>query len=169
MIWIINGNDFFSNFEFYGFDTTIHKLGFKNIFWTSPYDSNYIAINIKDLNVSNKETLSQMLSDSKQYVYLPELDIYHYKPKFRFEKSLPEDLNKEFIRSIIEIEIMNQNFKNNLKFKWKYLRKIWNSAEMPLFVDFNNGYLLYIKTLNDSGIGYGKFVTKDMILKKYAS
>jgi len=167
MIWIVNGNHFFTNLEFYGIDTSIIKLSFKSIHWHSPYDSKYIAIKLTDLNVSNKQNLLTLLSNDK-YEYLSDYDVYHLRPKYDYERFLPDDLLNELRRSIYEIEEIQKQGKADFRFRWKNLRKTWNNAKQPLLIDFNNGYLFYIKRLYDSGIGFGKFVKKTDVIRKYA-
>lgn len=52
-------------------------------------------------------------------------------------------------------------------FKWKNFRKSWFTARMPVFLDFNNGNLLLVKSFKASGCGWGtgKIIHKSSILK----
>lgn len=65
--------------------------------------------------------------------------------------------------SSIKEDILRQ-FKY-IPFRWKYYRKSWHFAKMPVMVDLKTGILLWIKKIYPSGVGYGKIIRYDSLLK----
>lgn len=83
--------------------------------------------------------------------------------------SVPTLASAEILKNIGNpIGIIKKNILEELKyipFNWKYYRKSWQVAKMPVMVDLNNGFLLWIKKINPSGIGYGRMIHQESLLK----
>lgn len=61
----------------------------------------------------------------------------------------------------------SERLKSDFHFIWRFFRKSWSFARMPIFIDFNDGKLLLIKELKFPyyGFGFGKIIHKQSILK----
>lgn len=170
MIWIINSKEFKHNLRFknFAFDTG-SEIWFR---WVYQYPSNSefdfsIIIPDDDIwnNVVNAVNHCEFIKDFNE-----EKGIEHWVIRKGIYYKLPSDIYNAFTSFLLDQKLIcnldeSKIYKTN--FKWLHLRKIWTSASSPIFIDLNNGFLFYIKTLYENGNGYGMIVSKQYFLKKY--
>ncbi len=52
-------------------------------------------------------------------------------------------------------------------FTWKWSKSSWNIAERPVFIDFGDDYLFWVKEGMGTSYGYGRSISKKEFLNKY--
>lgn len=93
-----------------------------------------------------------------------------YNQKTMYNQPLDKEISNAFCSYLLDTKMrytMDDFIPVPTNFKWKHFRKTWLTANMPIFIDFNNRYMLWIIRLHENGNGFGKVISKKMFLKKY--
>jgi len=81
-------------------------------------------------------------------------------------------LNK-YIHKIVGQKLIHQvtgkvvSEERNEMFNWSWCRKSWNEVLRPVFIDFGDDNLFWVKNGMGTSHGYGKYVSKTKFLAKY--
>jgi hypothetical protein len=57
--------------------------------------------------------------------------------------------------------------KNEFKFSWSWCRKSWSDVQRPIFIDFGDEHLFWVKEGMGTSYGKGKKITKGVFIEKY--
>lgn len=168
MIWVIKAKEFKHNLKLKEFPVDAWKESF--LIWIVPNDFNGYCIKIPfDPHTEQILESLKLCNYKKDYDEDTDIEFWYNKKKDPKQKIEKEVLNA-FSGYFLDTKLSNKldditNYPTN--FKWLHLRKSWLSANMPLFLDLNNGYLFWIKRLYDNGNGFGQVFSKRKFLKKY--
>ncbi|REJ81332.1 MAG: hypothetical protein DWQ44_09770 [Bacteroidetes bacterium] len=171
MIWVINSKAFKHNLilKEYSSDTG-KEIWFR---WVRPYppDSDLsFAVVIPD-DDDNDQILQAVKQCEFTKAFDKEQNIHFWTiKKYTFQQSLPKEIFNAFTSYLLDKKLqhnLDDRISYKSKFRWLHLRKIWTTATKPKFIDLNNGYLFYIKTLHENGNGFGMIISQWRFLKKY--
>ena len=171
MIWVINSKEFKHQFiiKNYAFDV-LKEVWFK---WVNQYDPGQeLAFAV---TVPIDDHLNQIIPALKANKFQKGFDQvqkkeFWYIKRYTHDQGVPKEVINAFSSYLLDIKLsttLDDRLSYRSNFKWQHLRKIWTTARMPLFIDLNNGYLFYIKTLHENGNGFGKIISRQKFLKKY--
>lgn len=165
MIWVINGEHFKKNFTYFDKDF---------ISWELKTD---IIENIKLLKSEANARIFVVYNDSIAHEGITEILLrlkFVYDKRQNFFKYDLMHLNKpDAIKDRLSAEVYKLYLKNKIDtnrkpliYNWNKPRMSWQGAQKPIFVDFNDDYLIWIKT----NIGYNqgeaiKVLKKDFLAK----
>jgi competence CoiA-like predicted nuclease len=86
---------------------------------------------------------------------------YDFEYNFELREISKEIVEEYYWNSYVREEIPPPNQKKEYNFHWKWARKSWHENKRPLFIDFGNEFLYWVK--QGMGTSFGKC---DRILKK---
>jgi competence protein CoiA len=89
--------------------------------------------------------------------------------KSNFQIICPEESNRFYpVSQGFVHKRTGQLVKNGEKyFIWKWSRESWDETQRPVFIDFGEDYLFWVKAGMGLNNGLGKYVTKKEFLNKY--
>ena len=171
MVWLVNSKEFKHNLRLKEFSYDIGKeIWFR---WITPYppeDERGFAIVIPlDDHFGQIEPALISCKYKKSFDEHNKTEFW-YNKKTQFEQPVDKDLLSAFSSYLLDtkmVYILDENRNYSTNFKWLHLRKTWVETTKPIFIDLNNDFLFYIKTLHKNGNGFGKVVSKNTFLKKY--
>ncbi len=171
MVWVINSKEFKHNLHLKEYSYDIGKeIWFRWVNQYSPSDDKAFAI-IVPLDDYFEQVLPALKSCKFKKAYDKEKDTeFWYNKKTQYQQQLDKPILNAFASYLLDTKMVhhldeNRNYSTN--FKWLHLRKSWTTATKPIYIDLNNGFLFYIKTLHENGNGFGKIVSKRTFLSKY--
>ncbi len=171
MIWVINSKEFIHNLILKEFKYDLYKeVWFR---WVNQYatgDEKAFAIIVPYDDMHDRILPILKTSKYKKAFDKKKDTEFWYNQRKKFQQPLEKEILNAFAAYVLDTKMVNdldddKHYPTNIK--WLHLRKTWTSATKPLFIDLNNGYLLYIKTLYENGNGFGKVISKRAFLKKY--
>jgi hypothetical protein len=117
MIWIINGENFKNNFHI------LEKLPRSNskLFEDIVFEQGGITYHLKSDNFEYQEYLK---------LGKPDQD-YHYMIEAHFLTDIREEIENNYI--------------GHHQFDWKHKRTVWFNTKKPVFIDFGDNYLWWLK------------------------
>ena len=181
MIWVVNSQEFKHNLMLKRFYFDFYKEVFFKFINPMPSIRNAaysIQIPSDDLSGQIKKALESCKykkhfdfeldenDDEEDY----EDDCIWYNRKTSFNQPLEKEVSNAFYSYLLDRQMIHtlDDFKTyDTNFRWKNFRKSWMIAKMPIFIDLNNGYLLWVIKSYDNGNGFGKVVSKRKFLMKY--
>jgi competence CoiA-like predicted nuclease len=180
MIWVINSEEFKQNITLTRFYFEFTKEVFFHFINPIPEFENAaysVKIPLDDYNGQIKKALQTCKYKKQCTNKLKEDDeeendeeCIWYNKKVSFNQPLEKEVSNAFHSYLLDRQMIHtlEDFKTyDTKFKWKNFRKTWLTAEMPIFIDLNNRFLLWIVTIYENGNGFGKIVSKRKFLQKY--
>ncbi len=174
MIWVVNTAEFKHNLYFKEYPPVPYQgIWSQYIKKTAPSGAIGYWIKVPDDDLSMQILAAVKKSDyTMMYEDEDEEEEYWFKSKRSIKEELEPALVNAFEGYLIDCKLrqtIEENKTYDTNFRWTHLRKIWRTATKPVFLDLNNGFLFYIKTLYENGNGFGKIVPKRIFLKKYSS
>jgi competence CoiA-like predicted nuclease len=167
MIWVINGIHFKENFTFWDKDFAenwqlkteiIQNLNLLNS------QANARVLTVKG-NQIKQEAIREILNRFK-FVHNKQNDIYTYDLKDLHNSHTLEARIQANILEPYKAQKVDQKLKSII-YTWTRSRKSWEDAKKPVFIDFNEDYLIWIKTNIGGKSGEGTKVLKKDFLDKY--
>lgn len=167
MIWVINGVHFKENFTIWDKEFAenwqlktelIQNLG---LFNSQP---NARVLTLQGNQIKH-EAIRQILIRHK-FVHNKQYDIYTYDLKNLYNSHALEARIQANILELYKAQKVDQKLKSII-YTWIRARKSWEDAKKPVFIDFNEDYLIWIKTNIGSKSGEGIKVLKKDFLAKY--
>ncbi|MDO8999365.1 MAG: competence protein CoiA family protein [Bacteroidota bacterium] len=167
MIWVINGVHFKENFTI----------------WDKEFAENWqlkIEI-IQNLKLSNSQPGARVLTvqgnqirheaikkilNKHKFIYSRQRDVYTYDLNSMYNSHVLEARIQANILELYNSQKIDQKLKSII-YSWTRARKSWQDAKKPVFIDFNEGYLIWIKTNIGYNRGEGTKVSKKDFLAKY--
>jgi len=170
MLWVVNTVEFKHHLFFKEFPTPPFQPVWKQYIKKHlPGDSIGYSITVPIDNLNG-----QILDALKKSDYIMAYDDYDleywFNEKVKFNEQIDIKIVNAFEAYLIDCKFGQELEENKIystNFKWTHLRKTWRTANKPIFLDLNNGFLFQIITLHESGNGFGKIVPKKIFLKKY--
>ena len=171
MIWVVNSFEFKQNLYFKELPTPPFQPVWKQFIKKhSPLDNIAFSITVP-IDDCNNQILSALKDSSYHFEFDTGKDKdYWFKLKGKTHEQLDTVIVNAFEAYLIDSKFRQELDERKIyptNFKWKYLRRTWRTANKPIFLDLNNGYLFQVITLHESGNGFGKIVPKRIFLKKY--
>lgn len=182
MIWVINSKEFKHNLSLkkfkYDFDLEVTK---NEVNYNPEIASRGIEIKLINYDYNGqiekalincnykKEENSYIDENGDEYEYETD-EIVYYKNRTKNEEELEKEIKNAFYSNLLDnkiIQNLDKTTTTETTFSWKHFRKSWLIATKPIFIDLNNRYLLYIKTIHENGNGFGLVLSKKKFLKKY--
>lgn len=160
MIWVVNGLNFKKNISFSRVPEK-GKIYPRNL----KYDKDYRNKPCFVLDLKSKSLdKNSILSITRSGMIYDRLDhkIYIYTP----HKSLSWS-SANFLHKINERLNIFDLTDNQYYFKWSYKVESWKVAKLPVFLDFSDGYLYWIKNWIDTDYGIVQKVSISKFLQKY--
>jgi len=169
MIWVMNGESFKSKFATFDKDyyqnwklKLTRMEGFRDPSTQRIFD----AIVVRGIEM--KKTIARDVLLEQKFIYLPKEDLYcceivQGQNFFALEARIEGAMLKRFKESRPE-----PKFKA-LYYEWSTFRKSWADSKAPIFIDFNENFLVLIKTGIGNRSGEALKVLKKDFLEKYVT
>ncbi len=167
MIWVINGIHFKENFTIWDKEFAENwqlKTEIKQNLNLLNSQPNARVLTVQG-NQIKQEAIRQILNRFK-FVHNKQYDIYTYDLKDLFNSHALEARIQANILELYKAQKVEQKFKSVI-YTWTRARKSWEDAKKPVFIDFNEDYLIWIKTNIGGKSGEGTKVLKKDFLDKY--
>lgn len=167
MIWVINSKEFKHNFILKDFRIDFGKeIWFKHIFPYLRGDLDFAIVIPED---DDGTILESVRMNNYKKLFDEEKNVEFWTRKRRdSDPKLPIEIQNSF-KGFLFDQLVKKSCKSTLSygttFRWISMRKSWIMSKMPKFLDFNNGYMFFIKTLYSNGNGYGLIISKSTFLK----
>ncbi|MBM3403414.1 MAG: hypothetical protein FJY10_00790 [Bacteroidetes bacterium] len=169
MIWVINSKEFKHNFILKDFRIDfVSEIWFKHIFPYHDGELDFAIIIPEDDDGTILESV--MVNNYEKYFDTEKGKEFWARKRNGPNPELPIEIQnsyKGYLFNQLLKKICIPSKSHYTTFHWKSLRKSWTISKMPKFIDFNNGFLFYIKTLHSNGNGFGLIISKSTFLKKY--
>jgi len=171
MIWVVNSKDFKHNINLKQFQSDLSKeIWFQWVNQFEPEDEKAFAIIIPKDDFGEQIINSVKLCNYKKAIDIEKGVEFWYNRKKQFNQKLDKEILDAFSSYYLDKKIQKKveiNGKYDTKFKWSHIRKTWTTATKPIFIDLNNGYLMWIMNLYENGNGFGRVISKQKFLLKY--
>ncbi len=95
---------------------------------------------------------------------IPFKDNFKIYDDYRYEEPLYEVVGQKLIHKYTREIICTE--KNEIFF-WSWCRKSWSEVLRPVFIDFGEEHLFWVKYGMGTGRGYGKYISKEKFIAKY--
>lgn len=171
MIWVINSKEFKHQFVIKNYSSDVLKeVWFK---WIRQYDPGHelaFAVIIPDDDYLNQIKAALIDSKFKKSIDKETKQEFWYIKRSSHDQGVPKEVINAFSSYLLDAKLMttiDDRLSYGSNFRWLHLRKIWTTARRPLFIDLNNGYLFYIKSLHENGNCFGKIISRKRFLWKY--
>lgn len=167
MIWVINGIHFKENFTIWDKDFAENwqlKTEITQNLNLFNSQANARVLTVQG-NPIKQEAIREILNRHK-FVHNKQLDLYTYDLKDLYNSHALEARIQANILELYKAQKVDQKFKSIL-YTWTRSRKSWEDAKKPVFIDFNEDHLIWIKTNIGGKSGEGTKVLKKDFLAKY--
>jgi hypothetical protein len=167
MIWVVNALPFCFNFyvemKAPSFVPKLPSILPSNLFyssykWTKPG----WFLDLK--GYTPNQSLVSMINDYYGFIYINEISLYYLKEPKHYIFLASFILQLENFNRLIETTFKHPNIR---RFHWAYPRTSWQTAQRPVFIDFEKGNLLYVKEGMGTNSGFGLLISKETFIKKY--
>jgi len=169
MIWVINSDPFKHNLTLkdfkYNFTKEIWFQYIQPMIGTAFDFAIFVPV---DDNGAILDSL--ILNNYEKYYDSKSGKIFYSRRRTGSDYAIPLEVHNSFSAYLLDKKIRERCISEKsykTTFRWKSLRKTWMGATMPIFLDLNNGFLFYIKTLYANGNGSGLVISKKRFLEKY--
>lgn len=168
IIWVINGEHFKDSFQIFDreyYQNWEPRMYVEHNFYRQGLKKEIKALVIYGSQIKHEEV--QYILLQQKFTYLYTSDIYYYNLEglsnsFAVEATLRGNLLKLYKEKVPEQK------RKPIIYEWIRPRKSWQGAKAPVFIDLNDGYLIWVKTHIGNKSGEGLKISKKDFLEKYA-
>ncbi len=168
MIWVINGKEFKDNFhtedkEFAEKWMPAHQTEYD--IYLSPKRPKATVLQIKETQIKQPGVGDILLS--LKFIHHSKNEAYYYDLTDLYDqKAIVDRLRAKILKLYRENRPVEKL--KAIIYQWGRPRKSWAEAQKPVFIDFNEDYLVWIKSNLGNRTGEGLKVSKKDFLAKYA-
>lgn len=169
MIWVINGEGFKDNFQLFDKDYYQNWKLHSEVVPDFHHQSLHKPIKALLVLGSNiKQPAAREVLIKQKFIHLPQEDWYVY--------DLGDQLNSFAAEARLEGGILKlyreqrtESTRKEIIYNWHRPRVSWLDSKAPVFIDFNDDYLVWVKTNMGGKSGEGVKIPKKEFLAKYVT
>lgn len=168
MIWIINGNSFKDSFRIWNKEYQMNwqlKPEIIPDFYNWNLKKRRRSLIVRGIQIKQKEIRTILIN--QKFIHTAFEDIYCYdlsegESAFAVEARVQAGILKLYR------ERSSGQHKKRINYEWQRPRKSWRDAQAPVFIDFGEDHLIWIKSNMGYKEGEGLKIYKKEFLEKYA-